>query len=163
MRVRVKQLLKDTCNGNEKYVEAIEKSCIKCAIAFSDSRNFTSSWNNPRFCKLYLNIVRNVNIALNKRDDVRHSILSGTMTPDELVNIPSCSLFPDVWERSISDYGKRMRHAYEKRAQGKTTAYRCPKCKQTNCDFTELQLRSADESMTLFITCLDCLYAWRLG
>lgn len=147
----------------EETCERIAAACVSRAIELSEERMFTSNWNNPRFAKLYCNIVRNVIVALRKRHDLMANINNATLDPAELVRIPASSLFADVWNQSVTAHGKRMEHAYEKRLQAKTTAYRCSKCKQTNCDFTELQLRSADESMTTFVTCLTCNHAWRIG
>jgi hypothetical protein len=36
------------------------------------------------------------------------------------------------------------------------TMYTCPNADQKKCTFTELQMRSADEGSTTFVTCVDC-------
>jgi DNA-directed RNA polymerase subunit M/transcription elongation factor TFIIS len=36
------------------------------------------------------------------------------------------------------------------------------KCGSKKCTFTELQMRSADEGSTTFVTCVDCSYKWSL-
>ena len=39
---------------------------------------------------------------------------------------------------------------------------RCSRCKKkTNCDYYQLQTRSADEPMTTFVTCLECNKQWK--
>jgi transcription elongation factor S-II len=34
-----------------------------------------------------------------------------------------------------------------------STMFACPKCKERNCSYTELQTRSADEGTTIFLFC----------
>ena len=42
-----------------------------------------------------------------------------------------------------------------------TTMFKCSRCNKRNCSYFELQTRSADEPMTIFITCLDCGKKWK--
>lgn len=42
-----------------------------------------------------------------------------------------------------------------------TEAFKCFKCKQNKCTYYEKQTRSADEPMTLFITCTYCDNKWK--
>jgi len=44
-----------------------------------------------------------------------------------------------------------------------TDAFTCPKCKQKNSKITERQMRSGDEPPTIFVTCLECNYTYRLS
>jgi DNA-directed RNA polymerase subunit M/transcription elongation factor TFIIS len=148
---------------DEKTAVAIHDACVRRAAEFSASRSFTCNWKNPRFVKAYLNIRRNVVVALTKRDDIRSKVVNGAMDADALLSVPPHDMFPEEWGACVTEHERRMRHAYEKRVQAKTTAYRCPKCKNTNCDFNDLQLRSADESMTTFVQCLTCGFGWRLN
>jgi len=53
-------------------------------------------------------------------------------------------------ERTRMEYSRMLS---EKRSDG---LLRCSKCKSSKTDFIEVQTRSADEPMTIFITCRDC-------
>ena len=44
-----------------------------------------------------------------------------------------------------------------------TDQFLCKKCNQRKTTFYTMQIRSADESETSFITCLVCNYSWREG
>ena len=37
----------------------------------------------------------------------------------------------------------------------------CRKCKKERTSFYQMQTRSSDEPMTVFINCLDCGFRWR--
>ena len=138
---------------------AVEKRCVESAIQFSNTRGFTCSWNNPRFRKVYATTVRNMIRAVQcnnaqewKQDDLIR-----------LVDLPTHEVFQSTWNESVDAHNKKIKNAYETRMSAKTTQFRCPKCKQNECDFYEMQCRSADESMSIFITCLTCGHRWRIG
>lgn len=42
-----------------------------------------------------------------------------------------------------------------------TTMFKCEKCGESNCEYYEMQTRSADESATSFISCLNCGNKWK--
>lgn len=144
--------------------DALEHACVNKAVAFSEQRNFTSSWNNPRFRSLYNNVTRNVAVFLrSSADKVGASNTVDHALCHDIVSQDSHSMFPHAWSESVAAYRQRMQSAYQTRVHAKTTQFKCPKCKNNECDFYEMQCRSADESMTLFITCLTCNHKWRLG
>lgn len=142
---------------------AVEAECVSATACFSDSRNFARSWNNPRFRRAYAGIVRNVATAC--ADDAVQSAHVRADDPEgtarALVRLHAHEL--PAWRDSVARHEKRMLHAYETRTHAKTTRYRCPKCRDNQCDFYEMQTRSADEGMTMFITCLTCGHRWRMS
>lgn len=44
-----------------------------------------------------------------------------------------------------------------------TVGVKCSKCGSENVNATSKQVRSGDEAMTVFYTCLDCKNKWRVG
>jgi DNA-directed RNA polymerase III subunit RPC11 len=43
------------------------------------------------------------------------------------------------------------------------TEQKCPKCEHDRAYFTQMQLRSADEPMSIFYKCVKCAHRWREG
>ena len=43
-----------------------------------------------------------------------------------------------------------------------STLFRCPKCRKRKTTYYQMQTRSADEPMTVFITCQECQHKWKL-
>ena len=75
------------------------------------------------------------------------------MTPQEK--------FPEHWKELIDEKEKTDRVLYEVDTGGATDQFKCTKCNKRLCSYYELQTRSADEPMTIFITCLNCGKRWR--
>ena len=73
------------------------------------------------------------------------------------------NIYPDKWREVIESYIKKTEHAYEKQAMAMTDLFKCMKCKKNQCSYTELQTRGGDESMTIFIRCVNCGNSWKMG
>lgn len=138
-----------------EFAKAIDDEVVRFCVDFCDARNFTCNVNNPRFRRLYACVLRHAIRVVSANPEVAKT--------REFLSIPREVLFADVWHASTSAYVERLQNAYQTKKVAKTRQYVCPKCKNRECDFYEMQCRSADESMTLFITCLTCDHQWRIG
>jgi transcription elongation factor S-II len=113
----------------------------------------------------YRNRIRSriANLKDPKNPKLRENVLLGLIGPEKLAVMTA--------EEMASEDLKQLREKYTKEAiddhqmavqQGaKSSLLKCRKCKGTNCGFTEMQTRSADEPMTVFAYCLDCGNRWR--
>lgn len=71
-------------------------------------------------------------------------------------------LFPSKWQKHIKK--KEMdKKRVESQPQATTDQFQCGKCKKKQCTYYEVQIRSADEPATVFITCMSCGNKWRQG
>jgi len=75
-----------------------------------------------------------------------------TLNPDQL----NPDQFADIKKK------QQIKEAKSNSKKG-TDAFTCPKCKQRNSKITERQMRSGDEPPTIFVTCLECNYTYRLS
>ena len=58
----------------------------------------------------------------------------------------------EILNKDISDFNKDVQA---------TDQFTCNKCKKNKCVYSQFQIRSSDEPMTSFITCLHCGHNWR--
>ena len=56
---------------------------------------------------------------------------------------------------------ERDKLLFEMKPESMTDVFKCHKCKKRECSYYEVQTRSADEPMTVFVTCLNCKNRWR--
>lgn len=91
---------------------------------------------------------------------LRPKLLSGEVTPVELVNMSDEQLYPIKWQQ-IKD--KRLIEIKNKNEMNVATTdlYKCGKCGKRECTYFQLQTRSQDEPMTTFITCVNCDNRWK--
>ena len=82
-------------------------------------------------------------------------------TPERLVNMSMQDLFPENWKQLIDEKYRKNKVLYETKKEAMTDQFKCRKCKSRETCYYEMQTRSADEPMTIFITCLNCGNRWK--
>ena len=134
--------------GSEELENAILNKCIADA-----QRWFIDvDWECPAF----LEMVRNRAISLYGARK-----LLETMTPAEFVNTSEVDRNPERWMVKLRQAAERDKALYSRKTTASTQMY-CSACKKkTNCDYYQMQTRSADEPMTTFVTCLECDKRWK--
>ena len=108
------------------------------------------------FKSVYSNICGNIHnpVLLEKVRDRK-------ILPHQLAFMTARELFPEKWSQLLDEQQKRA-DALNELEVGKTTdQYRCGRCGNRKCTYYELQIRSADEPMTIFITCTQCGNQWK--
>jgi transcription elongation factor S-II len=83
------------------------------------------------------------------------------ITPQQLAFMTHQEMNQDQWRVLIEQKIKRDASKYKSNIEASTDIYTCKKCKSKKCTYYELQTRSADESATIFVTCLNCGKNWR--
>ena len=65
------------------------------------------------------------------------------------------------WEPLIKMKDERYENKYNKKIEGNTDNFTCRRCGSNNCNYYQLQTRSADEPMTTYVTCISCENRWK--
>lgn len=115
-------------------------------IAEKDMR---ANWKNPEFRRLYTSRVRSLVYAIRNNDKSKFldRIKSGELKP----NTFDTKEIWDLW------YQEPKKEVVEKKPEEyEDGMFKCGKCKSMKTTYVEKQTRSADEPMTLFITCRMC-------
>ena len=110
---------------------------------------------------LYENI--NPNVLDNKNFIKR--IQNNEIDLDNIVNLKPWEVFPERWSKLTEEQTKEDKISFTKTPVANTTQFTCGKCKQNFCSYYEMQTRSSDEPMTIFVTCLNeaCGHFWKMG
>lgn len=85
-------------------------------------------------------------------------INSGEVLAQDIIHMKPHELNPEKYHEIM----KRNALIQEKKNNIKTTdAFTCFKCKQSKCTISQVQTRSADEPMTVFVTCQNCGFIFK--
>lgn len=108
------------------------------------------------------------NILDVKNKDFKLSILNGKLTPHRLVTMDVKEMLNQDLKTERAQTEKAMFESLrsdwqDEHAQVAEGMYTCESCKGKRTTSKEIQMRSADEPMTLFIRCVDCGNEWRIG
>jgi DNA-directed RNA polymerase subunit M/transcription elongation factor TFIIS len=127
-------------------------------FAVQKAREFTvvRKWSNERFVDIYITRLRSIYMNLKHSDFLKHHVFTAVEAAQEMAFMKHEKMNPAVWAQLIAEKQQRDSQKYETTVKACTTTFKCKKCKSTNCTYEAVQTRSADEAMTLFVTCLDC-------
>jgi transcription elongation factor S-II len=146
--------------GNEKDASNLEIGIYNFAIKEANSRKIIKKWENPYFSQLYLDRLRSIYINLKNQELLTH-IQNKEITPQDLAFMTHQEMNPTHWKEYIEKKIKRDMSKFTTNIEASTDMFTCKKCKSKRCTYYELQTRSADEPMTVFVTCLDCGKHWK--
>ena len=152
--------------NNMNKTKIIEQSIFRFTCDKSNIRKVIKKWENPIFRKIYINKSRSLFMNLNKNSYIKNTPLINKISSNkfDLENIAFMTyqeLFPEHWKQLLDEKYKREAVMYEDKTEAMTDMFKCGRCKQRKCTYYELQTRSADEGMTIFITCVNCGNRWR--
>ena len=152
----------------EEQLMDLEIGIYNWALRFADSRCMLKIWSNRHFAQVYLNKARSVVENLNPLSYVGNDRLlvrlnEGEFAPHEIAFMEPSQMFPERWSKILDARTKREQNFHDTRQIAKTDMFRCGKCKKRECSYYEMQVRSADESSTIFVSCLNCGNRWRIG
>ncbi len=160
------KFLKENTKLSDIECKDLEIGFYNWTIDMALKYKITKNWKNPKFSKIYLEKARSVYINIKSDSYINNPNLEKKINqkeifPHEVAFMKAQDIFPEKWQYNLENYTKKYEHAYEKAELAVTEMFRCGKCGLRKCTFYEQQTRSADEPMTIFITCVNCGNKWR--
>ena len=158
---------------SEENIELVEKGIYNWTIEFAEKKNIIKAWADKRFANTYTMKIRQMVTSLSNtsyiftniedRTQLIQRILSGEIPYEKVAFLMPHELIPEKWNHYLDKKHKKEDNICNSRQIAKTDQFKCSKCKKRECSYYELQIRSADESTTIFISCLNCGHRWRIG
>jgi len=144
---------------NEKASTNLEKGIFNYTRKEAENRRIVKKWDNKFFVQIYLNHLRSILSNLN--DKWINAINNGELLAHKLAFMSHQELDYDKWSRMIELKSKRDKNKFETNMAASTDTFTCRKCKGNKCTYYLQQVRSADEPMTIYITCCQCGNRWK--
>jgi len=138
----------------------IERTIYNYSIVDAKRRQIAATWTNKYFEQIYKNRARSIWMNLKTNQMFLEKVRNKEITIKQLEQMTHLEINPELWEQLLEAKKTREINKYEKREKI-VSEFTCRKCKSNNCSHYQLQTRSADESMTTFVTCMDCGTRWR--
>tara|TARA_Y100000389_G_C17465382_1_gene525016 strand:- start:2980 stop:3486 length:507 start_codon:yes stop_codon:yes gene_type:complete len=142
----------------------LEKSTHNWAVNKTESLHDVAASDNRRHMDRYKQKFLEIQKNLKHSPTLKNRILSGQLKTNKVFDIPLESMWPDglyakAKEKGIErDMAKDYNIANEKDYKG---LFRCDKCRGYKTTYYQMQTRSADEPMTVFVTCHVCKLTWK--
>jgi transcription elongation factor S-II len=142
-----------------KFAQNLEIGIYNYAIREATEKKIVKSWKNPYFRYLYRDRLQT--IYFNLTSSIIQQFLEGEQTPQSFVFLTHQEMRPELWKELLDKKQKRENSQTTVR-HSTTDLFTCRKCSSKHCTYYELQIRSADEPATVFVSCLDCGKHWRM-
>ena len=164
-RIKTLEIFLSLLENKEDYFRDLERNLFNYTIKICIEKNIVPSWNSI-FIQIYINKARSLYTNLDSNSYIKNKRLierlkKNEFTPEKLVNMSYQELFPENWKELIDEKYRRDKVLFETKKEAMTDQFQCKRCKGRETCYYEVQTRSADEPMTIFITCLNCGNRWK--
>jgi DNA-directed RNA polymerase subunit M/transcription elongation factor TFIIS len=152
----------------QEEIRSLERGIFEASFQYSQKQYIARNWKTPAFREVYRQILRCVLSNLHPQSPVQNTRLltrvkEGEFTLYEIPFMSSYEMYPEKWFALKDKLLQREQKILEGNKSRATDQFKCRRCQKRECTYYELQTRSADEPMTIFITCLNCGKEWRQG
>lgn len=162
VRLSCRKMLANALRGDGvDGVEGVVSSPEELSEIIEDKIFEKNKQTNPKYKAQVRSRV--FNLKDKKNPSLRENVLCGVIKPEKLAIMTS--------EEMASDDVKKQRERFVKEGiddsmltikKGTTTnLLKCGRCKKNDCTYHEMQTRSADEPMTVFVLCNFCGNRWK--
>jgi DNA-directed RNA polymerase subunit M/transcription elongation factor TFIIS len=144
----------------------LERCIYNGSIRAATRRHIGKAWTHNPFVEMYQMFAKHIAANFHPDAYVNNTELyarykAGEITLKEISEMDTYQLFEERWKDSFAQQQVREKRQLEGDKSMATDRFLCGKCGKRECTYYELQTRSADEPMTIFITCLNCGKHWR--
>ena len=151
---------------SEEEIKTLEHEIYKVVLYNAEKSRITKTWNNNPFVDMYCCNVRKIvgNLSSNcyvKNNELIEKYRKNQVTLEDICNMDYYSMFYNKWREYIITQQNIEKRQLEGNKSMATDQFLCSRCHKRECTYYEMQTRSADEPMTIFINCLNCNKKWR--
>lgn len=143
--------------------ENVEKSIYNFTVRRAEQINVVKSWDNRFFRIIYENRWRCIHINFMRLPSLLERINSGELSAAELSALTHIDMDAEHWQDKLDAKLKKDSSKFTFNEKASTDMFECRNCRSRRCQYYEMQVRSADESCSYFVTCLDCGKHWRVN
>ena len=159
-RTNIRKKLSSFFSEDMSHASNLEKGIYNWALKEATNRKVVKKWDNQFFIQIYLDHLRSIFLNL-RNDKLPQMVASSEIKAHELAFMTHHEMLPEKWDELIKAKSIRDKSKFEQNIEAMTDTFTCRKCKSKKCSYMQLQTRSADESMTVYVTCCECGNRWK--
>jgi transcription elongation factor S-II len=150
----------------EVQLVALESAIFRSAFDQAKKHFVPRNWKSLHFQELYKQTARQVLWNIHPKSPIKNERLlerinDSEFTIEALATMSAYDMYPEYWRELADKQLIREQKILEGNKSRATDQYKCRRCCKSECTYYEMQTRSADEPMTIFITCINCGKRWR--
>jgi hypothetical protein len=157
-------MLSEQCDEDD--LNELERGIYNASLNEAKTRQIPLTWEHETFRWVYDMIAKRAIANFNPDSYVGNKHLiqrwkDGEFTLDQIGGWTPYELKPTHWKDLKDQQLRREQRILEGNLAMATDRFRCSQCQKKMCSYYELQTRSADEPMTIFVKCLNCGKQWK--
>jgi hypothetical protein len=157
-------ILKDHCDEDD--IGELERGVYNSTLVDAAKHMVPLTWEHDMFRWMYKMIAKRTISNFHPDSYVGNKSLierwkDGEFTLESIGHWGPYDLNPANWKELKDQQFRRDKRILEGNMAMATDRFRCSQCKKKMCTYYELQTRSADEPMTIFVNCLNCGKRWK--
>lgn len=145
--------------GGRTNARNLEVGIFNATNAECRRLNTLRLWKNEQFVEVYLRKLHAMMMAL-EFEHIQEDIRSKRLRPHKLPFMTHQEIHPEKWATLLEQKSVREQNMFRSNILASTDSYTCHRCKKRECTYYQMQTRSADEPMTIFVSCISCGNAW---
>ena len=149
---------------DDTIVINLEKNILNYITDRSREIGQTPAWDNHKFATMYKQKFLQLQYNLKNSPVLKGWITDKRIKTKDVITLGPQDLWPNgPYAKTMEDrIVKEMQKAYlANEAKNQEGFFTCNRCKSKKTTYYELQTRSADEPMTVFVTCHNCGKHWK--
>jgi DNA-directed RNA polymerase subunit M/transcription elongation factor TFIIS len=142
----------------------IEKCILNHAADRARQMGAAAAWDNHKYSNIYKHKFLSLQKSIKENPSLKEKIIEKKLKTKDLIEMRPEQLCPDgLYAQEIEvKIHKDLRKEYLKREiKNQEGFFKCGRCKSTKTTYYQMQTRSADEPMTVFVSCLNCDRNWK--
>jgi DNA-directed RNA polymerase subunit M/transcription elongation factor TFIIS len=142
----------------------LEKNILNYATEQARKINQQPAWDNHKYTSMYIQKFLQIQHNLKNSPLLKGWIIDKKIKTKDVIDMRPEDLWPDgPYAKKMEDrIIKEMRKAYlAKESKNQDGFFKCGRCKSMKTTYYQMQTRSADEPMTVFVSCLNCDKNWK--
>ena len=151
---------------SELEVFDLEQGIYCASLVEADKKHIIKDWKNIHYILIYKSVLRKIIVNLNKNLYIKNNEMiqlykENKVSLQDICKMDHYKLLPSKWDKKLEQQAVIEKRQLEGNKSMATEQFLCTKCFKRECTYYEMQTRSADEPMTIFINCLNCGKNWR--
>ena len=160
----LQELVGEHCDEDELL--QLEKGIYNASLEEAKRRMVPLTWDHMSFKWVYGMVAKRTASNFQPDSYVQNTELiarwkDGEFSLDQIGHWSPYDLKPSHWKELKDQQFRRDKRILEGNLAMATDRFRCSRCQKKMCTYYELQTRSADEPMTIFISCVNCGKQWK--
>lgn len=142
----------------------LEKNILNYASDKCRNLGQEPAWDNHKYSSIYKHKFLQIQYNLRRSPVLKNWIVSKKVRTKDVVEMRPEDLWPDgPYAKEIGvGIHKQLRKAYlAQEIKNQEGFFVCGRCKSKKTTYFQMQTRSADEPMTVFVSCLNCDRNWK--